>query len=178
MKITPQAFVTTYAIGNEKGFAVGKWFDLTEYADKNDFIDAATKYAKEVLGDEDPELCFSDYECDPLFKDMISECHIDEDLWEAIDVADDYDLDMVAAYIAHMGTKGSFEETCQAAEDAYRGQYDDVNDYAWEYLEDAGYVGKHSELPDIIANNIDIDGVAEWLMQDMFYDDGYLFYAH
>jgi len=43
-------FVTTYAIGNEHGFAVGKWFDLSEYSDKDEFIEHPTKRIPLSLG--------------------------------------------------------------------------------------------------------------------------------
>ena len=44
-------FVTSYAIGNNDGFGVGKWFDLEDYSEKSAFIEAATDYVKNDLGE-------------------------------------------------------------------------------------------------------------------------------
>lgn len=61
---SPRLWVTTYAKYNVScaalmdGRVIGEWMDLDDYADRDDFLEAATKMVKE----HDPELMFCDYE--------------------------------------------------------------------------------------------------------------------
>lgn len=168
---TASVFVTTYGVGNEQGFATGKWFDLTDYSDKDEFIEAATEYAQDVLGDHDPELCFADYESSFADLDLISECHVDSQVWDLFDM-DSSDLDMVIAYTSNVGVNGSFEDMLSEAQDCYQGQYDSDADFAQETLQDCGYL---EDLPSFIECHIDWDGVARDLMMDYFEVNGHYF---
>ena len=166
-------FVTTYGVGNRFGFATGKWFDLTQYSDKDEFIEAATKYAQEELKDFDPELCFSDIECSFSSLELISESYIDSDVWEVLEMSD-YDLEILTAYKDAMGCEiESVSDSLDEAKDCYAGYWESDEDYASDYLEESGYM---VNLPPIIANNIDLEGVAKELLQGMGESNGHYFY--
>ena len=170
---TASVFVTTYGVGNRYGFATGKWFDLTEYSDKDEFIEAATEYAKKELKDFDPELCFSDYESSFSKLDLISECSIDSDVWEVLAMSE-YDLEILTAYVDATGCNiESVSDLLDEAKDCYAGYWESDEDYASDYLEDSGYM---KDLPLIIANNLDLDGVARELLQSMAESNGHYFY--
>lgn len=168
---TASVFVTTYGVGNEQGFATGKWFDLADYSDKDDFEEAAIEYAQEVLGDDDPELCFSDYETNFSKMDLISECYIDEKVWELLEL-DGHDFEMLVAYASYYGYGDAVSDLLEQAQDCYQGQYDSDEDFAQELLEECGYL---NDLPSFIECHIDWSGVARDLMMDYFESDGYYF---
>lgn len=170
---TASVFVTTYAVGNETGFANGKWFDLTDYSDIDDFIGAATEYANKVLGDSDPELCFSDYESSFHSLELISECGISSQVWELFEL-EDYEFEKVCAYISWQGLHHAddIQDILNKAEDCYIGQYDNDEDYAYQYMKETGGL---EGLPPMIENNIDWAGVATWLMEGVAEVDGYYF---
>jgi len=114
-------YVGTYAKYNS-GSIEGKWLDLSDYADIEDFYTAA----KELHSDEnDPELMFQDWEGIPY--GMVSECHVNELVWELL--VDGIDADMVKAFCEcfsvddlpfmhqwHVGTGETFSDWC--ADDA------------------------------------------------------------
>ena len=71
-----RVYVGTYAKYNS-GSLAGKWLDLIDYKDKAEFIAACKALHKD---EADPELMFQDYEGIPSW--MISESHIDAEVWE------------------------------------------------------------------------------------------------
>lgn len=168
---TASVFVTTYGVGNEQGFATGKWFDLNDYSDKDEFIEAATEYAQDVLGDHDPELCFADYESGFADLNLISECYVDSQVWELLEMSDS-DLDMLVAYTSNVGMNGSVDEMLEEAQENYQGQYDNDEDFAAELLEDCGYL---NDLPSLVECHIDWQGVARDVMMDYFEVNGHYF---
>lgn len=168
-----RVFVTTYGVGNEKGFAHGKWFDLADFEDKDGFIEAATEYAQEVLGDHDPELCFADYESGFGDMDLIHESGISSQVWEVLGL-DDHELKLLSIYASWQGERiTDVANMLDRAQSLYAGQWDSERDYALERLEEGGYL---KGLPDVVRYNIDADGVADWFMQDMYHEDGYFFF--
>lgn len=57
-----RVYVGTYAKYNN-GSLFGKWLDLSDYSDKEEFIEACWELHKD---EEDPELMFQDYENIPI----------------------------------------------------------------------------------------------------------------
>ena len=55
------------------GSIAGAWIDL-ENLTKDEFYQKCKELHK---GEQDPEFMFQDFECDEIFKGMISECGID-----------------------------------------------------------------------------------------------------
>ena len=133
---TAQVFVTTYAIGNSHGFACGKYFELDEYDNKEDFVAAAMSYARNTLGDCDPELCFPDYELAFNESGLISKSGISEKIWDLMELTCD-DLQLIEAYTKALG--GSYVvddlfERLEDAGDALVGQWDSLEDFAHDKL--------------------------------------------
>lgn len=119
---TAQVFVTTYAIGNKKDFTVGKWFDLSDFADKEDFLESAMEFAINELGDNNPELCFSDY--DNIPSELIGESDFDDRLFEFLELSDN-DKEIVQAY---MGLGCNLDESLNNALENYFGYFETVTD--------------------------------------------------
>ncbi|WIF22001.1 antirestriction protein [Shewanella phage vB_SbaS_Y11] len=170
---TASVFVTTYGVGNEQGFATGKWFDLTDFDDKDEFIDAATEYAQEVLGDDDPELCFADFEAGFNTRNLISECSISDQVWEILTL-NAHEMKLLFIYAEWQGERiTDAHDMLERAQGLYAGQWDSEEDYASDRLSETGYL---ENLPDIIRYNLDMEGIADWFMQDMYHEDGYFFF--
>ena len=170
-------FVTSYAVGNEHGFAAGKHFDLSDFSDKEEFIEAAQEYMSKTWGDHDPELAFPDYEIPFNDENLISEGHISSELWEVMALDED-DLKMVEAFIGAFGNyeNQSVSELLEQAQGKLRGQWESDSDMAYDHVEETGAIS--ADTPDFIRNAIDYDSVAECLMQDYTEHNGYYFYAH
>lgn len=173
--MTARAFVTTYGVGNERGFATGKWFDLTKFANQKEFYIAASRYAEEVLGDDDAELCFSDYECSFGTEGLMSETEISQDVWDILnsDISED-DLNMLSAYRQCQGAGStlSFLDLLEESKDALLGYFSSPTEMAESYVDSLGLL---EDVPDLIANNVNMVWVADELMIEMLEHDGYYF---
>ena len=171
-----KVFVTTYAVGNTQGFAVGKWFDLTDYADKEDFINDATQYAKSVLNDDDPELCFSDYELSLSVDGLMSEYGINKIVWDFIEL-DEAEKEVLEAYINAFGVTDieDVTELLRQANDRYRGNYEDDEALALELLTEDGTL---DSLPTVIESSLNWQYLGEYYGQDYLSYNGYYFWAH
>ncbi len=89
--IRAAVYVGTYAKYNN-GSIDGAWLDLEDYSDKDTFIAACQELHKD---EADPELMFQDWEGIP--NGMISESHIDSEVFAWLDLDDD-DREILAAY--------------------------------------------------------------------------------
>lgn len=79
-----RVYVGTYSKYNN-GSIKGGWLDLSDYVDKDDFLEACKELHED---EEDPEFMFQDYEVPDYLEDYISESHIDNELWEVAEVLD------------------------------------------------------------------------------------------
>ena len=173
---TASVFVTSYAIGNTQGFAIGKWFDLTDYSDKEEFYQEATEYVEEVLGDTDPELCFSDYETGFTNNGLITEGGISAEVWEILELTED-DLELVQAYRSAIGTDvsgNSIHEQLDEARNKYVGQWEDKSVFGYERMEQQIDL---DSLPNEILGSIDWHKVGEELSWDYSVHEGYYFHT-
>lgn len=116
---TPAVNVGTYHKYN-CGSIFGKWFDLTEFDSKEDFIDACHQLH---ANEHDPELMFQDWKGIPL--QFASECSVEWDFIQAYKRAQEEGRD--AAFYTG-------ESDYDAFDDAYRGEAQSVEDYAYEYV--------------------------------------------
>ena len=158
---TPAIYCGTYAKYNN-GSIFGKWFNLDEFADKDEFIEACL----ELHGDEDdPELMFQDWENIP--GDLCSESSVSEKVWEYMDACEEYDQGAVDAYLNIF-----WEWDKDAFEERYCGSgYREFVDYA-EELFDECYA---HECPDFLRGYIDVERFARDLEMDYTFMDGYVF---
>ena len=171
---TASVFVTSYAVGNQTGFANGKWFDLTDFSDKDEFIEAATDYVIEHLGDEDPELCFSDYESSFSNNELISEGGISAKVWEILELTND-DLEILHAYIGALGSSNSCDsisELLEQAQNTHIGHWSDQSDFGYDQMAQRMDL---DSLPCEIAGSIDWEKVGEELSWDYLEFDGHYF---
>lgn len=161
---TADCFVTTYGVAATHGFATGKWFDLTQFESKQDFLDAAHDYASNVLGDKDAELCFSDYSASFKLRGMISECSISESLWDMFEL-DANDLEILEAYLSNADMiNDSATDTLEHARECYAGEFESLADYASHVYEGNEEL---EALPDILRQSIDMTEVGRRLTDDM-----------
>lgn len=131
---TPRVYVGTYAKYNN-GSIEGKWLDLEDYSDKEDFLEACAELHKD---ESDPELMFQDFEGIP--EGMISESHIDDDLWDWVNLDDD-DKNLLKVYRDNIDTSGTLED----AQEAYEGTFTSPEDWAEETLRDQGALASMPE---------------------------------
>lgn len=154
-----QIYVGTYAKYND-GSLFGEWFDLSDYSDKDEFIDACLKLHAD---EEDPELMFQDWEGVPAT--YISESDIDADFWDIINSR--VDIDALLAFIDCTGDKD-----IENFENAYEGEWESEEDFA-QYLFDEQYTGT---IPNEVLYYIDYGAYARDLFSsDYVYSDGYVF---
>lgn len=157
-------YVSTFAKYNN-GSIEGKWLDLEDYVDHDDFIEAC----KELHSDEvDPELMFQDWE--DLPKGTVSECTVDEALWDFLEL-DQPKREMVEAYMT--GTGNSLSYALEHAEDCFLGRWGSMSDYAYHIFEETA----PKELQEsLFSNYIDFDQLGRDFEDDgLIFIDGHLF---
>ena len=160
---SPKIYVGTYKKYNE-GDLSGKWVDLTEFDNIDDFHD----YCYKLHDDEDdPELMFQDFECFP--EEFYSECSISDELWEWLELDDDQQ-EILEAYIECFG--GDFSNAMQNYEEAYRGSYDTFSDFVRELFVDTNDIPSHLEF------YIDYEKVERDYRFDFLFHDGHVFSNH
>jgi antirestriction protein len=156
-----KAYVSTYAKYNS-GSLVGQWVDLTDFSNYSDFID----YCNNLHSDEsDPELMFQDFEGP---KGLYSE----SDLSEVYDYLDALDRSGIDAEAFEAGYE--LDIVLESIADAYYGQYNNHEDFAYDYAEQTGLIPEHV-WP---LNCIDWHQAARELMYDFTENNGYYFYSN
>ena len=164
--MTMRIYVGTYAKYND-GNLFGKWLDLEDYADRDDFYEACA----ELHADEkDPEFMFQDWE--GILSNMISESHVSPECWSLLDAYEKYDEDAVNAYCDCFGewNERDFNE-------CYRGKYDSWEHMAEELLEETGELNL---IPENLRYYFDYEKYANDLRisGDFTEQDGYYFWNH
>lgn len=158
----------TYAKYNS-GDISGRWLCLGDYDDYDEFIEAC----KELHDDEeDPEFMFQDYEAEGVFRNLISECSVSSDIWEAAELLSDGDND-ISVYKAFAEAYGETDvkKIVQEADDRYVGEYNSDEDFAEDYAEQIGV-----EIQNAWPHNcIDWKRAARDLMFDFTEHDGHYF---
>lgn len=164
--MTMQIYVGTYAKYND-GNLFGKWLDLEDYSDRDEFYEACAELHAD---EEDPEFMFQDWEGIP--DGMISESHVSPECWTLLDAYEKYDEDMVNAYCYCFGewNEKNFNER-------YLGEYDSWEHMAEELLEETGQL---EEVPDWARCYFDHEKYANDLriVGDFTEHDGYYFWNH
>lgn len=166
-------FVTSYAIGNQQGFSVGKRFDLMDYSDKAEFIAAATDYVIQELGDTDPELAFPDYETSFSSLNLIDEGGIDEKVWEVL-ALEDKDREIMLAYLENADIiDNDIKQTVDHARGCHIGHWECEHDFARSQLEQMGVL---EIMPNAVMDNLDLTACANQLATNMMVsDEGHYF---
>lgn len=159
---TPRIYVGTYAKYNA-GSLEGKWFDLEDYSDKDEFIEAC----QEFHGEGEHEFMFQTSEGIP--RHFISESYIDPEFWDFLDFEDYHDGDAKTAYVEHFGewSEGGFQDhfSCQCESELA---------YAENYIEDCGLL---DSVPENLRWYFDYEKFArDIFINDCVFVDGFVFY--
>ena len=164
--MTMRIYVGTYAKYND-GNLFGKWLDLEDYADRDDFYEACTELHND---EDDPELMFQDWEGIP--DGMVSGCAVSPECWTLLDAYEKHDEGAVNAYIYCFG-----EWNENDFQDRYRGEYDSWKNMAEELLEETGELDR---IPENLRYYFDFEKYANDLQigGDLTEHNGYFFWNH
>lgn len=146
MTDSPSIWCGTYAKYNA-GNLHGKWFDLEDFTNKDDFMDACRELHKD---EHDPEFMFQDFSNFP--RRLYGESHIDDKLWDWLELDED-DREMFEVYLDEVNQDGTFEN----AQEAFDGKHASESDWAREALNDQGFF---HEAPDIFETYFDFEAYA------------------
>lgn len=130
-----QIYVGTYAKYNN-GSIFDKCFDLSDYSDKDEFIEACLELHKD---EEAPEYMFQDYE--NIAETLISESWLSDkffELQDAIEKLSETQQEAFFVWCDHHNndiSEGDADDLVSSFEDEYQGEYKDEEDYAYEIVE-------------------------------------------
>lgn len=138
---TPKVYIADLAAYNE-GKLVGEWLDLSEFGSGEEVMEKISELLKqwsEEAGEEREEYSVHDMENFPkqMYSEGMGESSFQKviDYWEAIN-GTDYPMEVVEEFASLTG-----EDVVDAAnkmKDAYYGKFDDVEDFAREYVDSVG----------------------------------------
>ena len=139
-------YVGTYGQYNA-GSLFGKWLDLTDYTDTEEFYEACKELHK---GEHDPEFMFQDYDgiLYNMPKNWIGESHISEDVFTFLErfAKDETRGEAFLSWIKNAGYNGDFWYLVNAFEEAYEGEYDSPEDYTDYIVEEMGILKNMGSL--------------------------------
>jgi len=139
-------FVSTYAKYND-GRIVGRWFDLSDYADKDDFLSACYDANND---EQDPELMYQDVEDVP--EGMSSEVFVSPEIWEYMALSES-DKEIVTLFRKYLDETGDIPQALES----YLGEYSSKEEWAESYLEESGVL---DQVPEILKYHIDFNSFA------------------
>lgn len=161
-------YVGTYAKYND-GSIFGKWLDLSDYSDTDEFYEACRELHKD---EEDPELMFQDWEYIP--SGLIGESWLSDNIFEiieAIDEMDDTKKEAFEVWLNHESydlSSKDINDLISSFEDDFQGTYKDEEDYAYEIVDEC------YDLPEFAKTYFDYEKFARDLfMTDYWFDEGY-----
>lgn len=155
------------------GSLFGKWFNLSDFTDKDEFMEACKKLHKD---EDDPEFMFQDRENIP--EELVSESWISEKFFELRDKVEDMDATEQEAFSIWLDyesrdlSKDDADDLVKKFKDDYIGKYDEEEDYAREVVEQC------YEVSDFVLNYFDYAAFARDLFNgDYKHIDGFVFHA-
>lgn len=166
---TPRIYVGTYHKYNS-GSIAGKWMDLTDYSDKDEFYKACKKLHKD---EKDPEFMFQDYEGIP--EAFISESHIADNFWEYLEAMDNVsDKEAFEIFVRNGGVDiTDINSAIENFNESFCGAYKDLEDYAWEYVNDCVF---DRDTPETLKTYFNYEAFARDLGYEGFWEEsGYVF---
>jgi len=155
-----EAYISTYGLYNT-GSPKGDWFDLDLYDDQEELDDALEVFFDGI--DDDPEYMYQDFEGFP--DSYYNESGLSSEFWEYKEMVNDgVDKDMLAAG-AELGIPlGSIQ-------DAYRGEFDTVAEFANDWLDGTGELDDDS----VLARYFDYEKYGRDLAMDFSEFNGHYF---
>lgn len=150
-----RVYVGTYGKYNN-GSIEGAWLDIEDYSDKDEFLETC----QELHGEGEHEFMFQDHEDIP--EKLISESSIDALLWdEFLGLTSDMQ-EAVSLYWSEIDDTADIESITEA----YQGEYDDIEDYATQFVADTqdlgalGWLARHIDYASI-ARDMELGGDIE-----------------
>jgi antirestriction protein len=172
-------YVGTYAKYND-GSLFGKWMDLSDYDDLEEFYKACLKLHQD---EEDPELMFQDWEYIPDF--LISECSLHKDTFTYMETISEMDeeranaFEIYCKYIASWPDGGQeLEDQLESFDESYHGYFggsmkDPEIEFTYQYIEDTGML---SEVAETLQRYFDYHAFARDLFMDGYSQlEGHIF---
>lgn len=159
-------YVGTYAKYNG-GSIFGKWLDLSDYSDIEEFYEAcAALHADEG----DPEYMFQDYEEIP--RSLISESWLSKNFFPFRDAVENLEQSHQEPFNLWLNNGGydlnkeDADELINRFQQDYVGAYDSEEDFAREYIE------TNYDLPEIAITYFDYEYYANDLFKTSYWFDG------
>lgn len=181
---TPKIYVGTYGMYNS-GSLYGKWFDLSDYTDAEEFFKDCYEYHRNEFFSSGcrPELMFQGWENIPDF--LISESNLHEDAFKYFEIISDMDDDTAEAFqiyclqIVYWPSDGNdLDETLEDFNETYQGYYggvmkDPKTEFAYQFVEDTGLL---AGAPDMLERYFDYESYARDLFLEGYSEyEGYVF---
>ncbi|WP_436414127.1 antirestriction protein ArdA [Petrimonas sp.] len=164
-------YVGTYAKYNE-GSIFGKWMDLSDFSDREEFYDACHKLHRD---ENDPEFMFQDWENIP--SGLIGESWLSENIFEVIEHISDLSETQQKAFSVWLNNSSKdissedIDDLISSFEDEYQGEFHDEEDYAYEIIEQS-----YPDIPDFAKTYFDYEKFARDLfIGDYWFDNGFVF---
>lgn len=165
-----RVYVGTYGKYNA-GSLFGKWLNLSDYSDKDEFYVACRELHSD---EEDPEFMFQDYENIP--EDLISESWISDKIFDVLEALDDMEESQQEPFLiwcnnrSHSFADKDIYDLIRGFEDDYMGAYEDEEDYAYNFVEQC------YDLPEFALSYFDYEKFARDLfMCDYWFEAGFVF---
>lgn len=155
----------TYKKYNE-GSLFGEWINLSDFADKEEFLEYCKKLHKD---EEDPELMFQDMEYIPSW--LGGESWISPMIWDLMNEDEDR-LDVLGHYLqaCTIDTDGkTAEELLDEAEEMFVGHFDDEEDLGREMA------AQMLNIPPEIDPYFNYEDYGHSFTYDWYEDEGYYF---
>lgn len=168
----------TYKKYNE-GSLFGKWLDLDDYSDKEEFLEACAEIHKD---EKDPEFMFQDMETDYDWEEKLyCESSAPEEYWEIKEAIKDsgIDEDIFSAFLSSQ-CEGASVEMVKKCENAYTGHHYETSYNAGEEYAEEEFYETHSKQEvdsmEWILRYVDWSAVwRDMTFDGYFEEDGYIF---
>ena len=166
--VSADVFVSAYTNNGNDSPTNGKWFSLNEYANYNDFISAATEFAKSHFGVDIPALSFPEHFISISGLDnLFSETDISRQVWDYLTLTVEQ-AEILQSYERVAGvSEQPLKLRVQAAQDAYVGQFDSWGHFAISLVED-----EISSLSDFVVGFIDFESMGDSLQSAYVAENG------
>ena len=161
-------YVGTYAKYNA-GSISGKWLELDDYSDVNEFYDACRELHSD---EEDPEFMFQDMENIP--RNMASESHVSPAIWEINDKVPADEQEAFYSYVENFCLEVSdVDAVYEQFRDNYHGKYDNFTSFVEDFLENTGFF---CDVPEKFKEYFDFESYGQNEMYNYdIYDGEFIF---
>ncbi|MDL2228305.1 antirestriction protein ArdA [Bacteroidales bacterium OttesenSCG-928-K03] len=165
-----RVYVGTYAKYNNYS-NYGKWFELSEFSNKDEFIRACAEFHND---DDDPEFMFQAWTNIP--EDLICESWLSDKFFDIKDTLNDLSPDEQEPFLiwcnngTHNLHTNDINELIASFRDDFQGKYKDEEDYAYSIIEEC------YNLPQLALDYFDYEKFAyDLFLGDCWFENGFVF---